>query len=332
MTLVYGSLRRIEGGQEDILKAIEAIKNWSPSKVQAVRRCLHKGNIKPLEQELRQSGLKPEAVDVAIGTAVDYVEAPPREQVRMESHVRSGTMMRPEASSYRSTEYPQFAFNDKFGKGYGFPPTPPPPPPPHSHLYRSKSSSARRPRPTFIIDDDIDEHYKRDDRDRDNLSESPSKIDIFPKQPATQETRSGSRRDKRYPSYNEDAVIIPADSTRPRRSSGTAKAPTRSSLLVVPDTGPRHRPASYHSSSDRRERSGSDAGSQHEEQVIVVHDPPRRHRSSSRRSDRSNKDRRDSSTHSYTRLRSSSRGKEEEDTGERVRMVKRMDRIDSIPT
>lgn len=332
MTLVYGSLRRLEGGQEDILKAIEAIKNWPPNKVKNVRRCLRKGKIETLEKELRQSGLKPEAVDAALGTAVDYVDASPMEKVRMESHVRSGAMVHPETSSYRPANYPQFVFNDDFENGYG-PRSPPPPP---LHLYRSKSSSARRPRPTFHMDDENDEHYKRDVRNRDNMSESLSKMENSLMQPAKerhgQEPMSGGRRDKKYPSYNEDTVIISADSSRPRRSSATAKAPPRSPLLVVPDTGPRHRPASYHSSSDRHERSGSDAGSQHEEQIIIVQDPPRKHRSSSQRSDRSNRDRRDSSTHSYTRRRSSSRGKDGEETGEGMRMVKKMDRIDSIPT
>lgn len=248
----------------------------------------------------------------------------------MESQARSGTTMRREASSYRPTEHPQFAFHDNFKKISGFPPAPAP------HLYRSQSSSAGRPRPTFNMEEKTDVLHERDDGDKDKMYKSLSKMKIseekLAKERIAQGHLSGSRRDKRDPSYNKDTVIIPAGSSRPRRSSGTAKTPPRSPFLVVPDTGPRHRPAQYHSSDDRRERSGSDAGSQYEEQDIVVQDPPRRHRSSSQRSDRSNRDRRDSSTHSYTRQRSSSRGKEGEEAVERIRMVKRMDRIDSIPT
>lgn len=307
MTLVYGSLRRLEGGQADILKAIEAIKNWPPSKVQAVRRCLHEGNSEPLERGLRQSGLKPEAVDVAIDVAMDYVDSPPKDQALMERQVRSHAMMHPDPSSYRPTDYPHSAFHDSFGLSYGFPPSLPSPP---SQLYRRKSSSGRRPRPTFHVSEEVDKHYNRDIRD---------------------EHLSGSRRDTRYPSYDEDTSLTPADYSGPRRSPGTAKAPPRSPLLVVPDTGPRRRPASYHSSSDRRERSGLDVDSEYERKVIIIQDPPRKHRSSSQRSDRSNRDRRDSSTHSYVRRRSSSRGKEGEETGERIRLVKKMDRIDSIP-
>ena len=67
------------------------------------------------------------------------------------------------------------------------------------------------------------------------------------------------------------------------------------------------------------------------EQVVIVNEAPRVRRSSSQKSDKSRKDKRDSSTHSYIRRRSSSREKDGEEMVE-VRMVKKMDRIDSLPT
>ena len=152
INLIYGSLRRLEGGQEDILRAIEAIKNWGPRKVREVQQSLQQGDIKPLERELSKSGLELQAVVAALGTAVDYVDAPPREQVRMESHARSSTTLRPEASNFASSarpSYPEFSFDVVFGKSYEYPPPPPPP-----HMHRSKSTSARKPRPFYPLDGD----------------------------------------------------------------------------------------------------------------------------------------------------------------------------------
>lgn len=348
MTLVYGSLRRLEGGQEDILKAIEAIKNWSPRKTREVRISLRNGNIKPLEQELYKSGLEPEAVDVALGTAVDYVDAPPLEQVRMESRARSSlsTMTSPEGKSFlptMSTLHPRFSSDDDYGRSSGYPP--PPPPPPHLDLHPRNSTSARRPHYTYDLDglprrrggDDLHESLEKTKLSEERLASAErerKKVEHLRRKDKRYPSHSEDvylRKDKRYPSHSEDVVIMPADSRRPRRSSEATKPPPRSPFLVVPDTGPRYRPASYHGPSDRDERSwpGEDSHNS-DEQVIIIQDSPRRHRSSSRHSDRSNKDRRDSSTHSYVRTRSSSGGQEKEGKIGR-RIVDKMDRIDSIP-
>ena len=368
MTLVYGSLRRLEGGQEDILKAtlkaIEAIKNWSPGKIQQVRQSLHRGDIKPLERELSKSGLKPHAVDAALDTAVNYVDAPPLERVRMESHARSSATIGPEGSSLRPNSFsasPRFNHDNSYervGKGPKNPPSPP-----LMDMFRRNSNRSRRPH--YDDFDVIERHYGKNDwyenpDGTDDLSESLDGMRLsderLSKLEREREREGSNRRDrnierkdahrderkdakpkvehlrkkeKKYPSHNKDIDIIPADSRRPRRSSDTTKPPPRNSLLVVPDTGPRYRPASYHGPSDRHERHIFDAdGRDVEEQIIVVKDPPRRHRSSSRHLNRSD---RDSSTHSYVRLRSSSEGQQGEDTVGRRRMITKMDRIDSIP-
>lgn len=310
MTLVYGSLRRLEGGQEDILKAIKAIKNWSPMKKREVKRSLQNGDIKPLEQELSKSGLEPEAIDSSLGTVVDYVDAPPLEQVRMESRVRSrlSAMTGPEGASLLPTV--------------------------------SAITSARRPHNTYHIDG----LPRR--RSRDDLPGSLNIMRFSEERIANAERRDAEREDferedaerkqavylhrkeKIYPSHGEDLVIMPADSRRPRRSSDTTKPPPHSPFLVVSDTSPRYRPASYHGPSDQHEPRRPDADNRNsDEQVIFIQGPPRRRRSSIRRSDRSNKDRRDSSTHSYVRTRSSSG----EETSGRRKHVNKMDRIDSIP-
>lgn len=350
MTLIYSSLRRLEGGQEDILKAIEAMKNWSPRKMKEVRRSLRRGDIKPLEEELCKSGLKPQAVDAALGTAVDYVDAPPHEKIRMESHVRSRSSHNPgkESGIFRSTVnpvYPPSTFDHGFGKKPGDLPPPPP-----RNMRRGNSTSARRTHHTDDSMNENDTEYKRrgsDDLyeplDRMKLSERLANAEHREKERKAEYLRNAERdetrkveylrKDKRYPSYNEDIVVIPADSRRPRRSSETATPPPRGPLLVVPDTGPRYRPASFHGTSDQHVRRSSDAGSRNaQEPVIILEGPPRPHRSSSRRSDRSNRESRDSSTHSYTRRRSPSGGQEGEEPAGRRRMITKMDRIDSIPT
>lgn len=328
MTLVYGSLRRLEGGQEGILRAIEAIKNWTPQKKQSVKRSLHRGDSRPLERELRNCGLEPEAVEAALGTAVDYMEAPPVEQVRMESKARSSLTTRPEGKpiskmspdehGFGSSEKPRFVFNEP----NGLMATP--------DLRRSKSASARRPGPSLDQDEGTGVTSHRNEEEVYELIRAMEKTRLE-REPREVHRERSRQREKIYPSSDEDIITILNDSTRPRRSSSPLKRPPRNPLLVVPDTGPRYRSASSHSVEHRVERPKPDTGSS-VEQVLFIQETPRLHRSSSQRSDRSNKERRDPSTHSYTRRRSLSRGRQGgEETVEWVRMVNKMDRIDSIP-
>lgn len=283
MTLVYGSLRRLEGGQEDILKAIEAIKNWSPRKVHEVRKSLRKGDSKPLERELCKSGLEPQSVDAALGTAVDYVDAPPLEKVRMESHARSSSTMHREASGFRPTSHPfhpDFPFEKPFGYEY-------PPFPPESYMHRREASSHERPPRFSSRTDDYDAGDARKERlprDKNRHGEE----DVLKKE----------RPKASKPSKKDN---LTADHGRPRSSSQTTKPTPPSPLLLVPNTAPRQRPASYHDPGDRHERRHSDAGSRDiQYQYITIPRTPQRHRSLSRELHPVDKDRRDHSSHSHT--------------------------------
>lgn len=319
MTLVYGSLRRLEGGQEDILRAIKAINNLSPSKMRKVRQSLHEGDSKPLERELCKSGLEPQAVDAALGTAVDYVDAPPRERVRMESHARSSATVHPEASSFQPPPrpvYQQFPFDKSFN--YEWPPPPPPPSEPHTHR-RQHSSTQQPPHFSFWTDKDEGDNVT-EDSSYDEPYESPGKSWRKYERHARDRHKVGNlpKKERKKPSKGYDAVNLTADFGRPRSSSQTTKPIPPSPSLVVPDTVPRHRPASYHDPSDRYERLSPDAGSRYkQEQFITINRTPQRHRSVSREMHPVDRDRRDYSTHSYTRRRSSSRGDDGEEDVER---------------
>lgn len=169
----------------------------------------------------------------------------------MESHARSSTKIYPKASSSRSTPYPvhpNFAFGDDFERGSGYSR---PPSPPKMYRYRSKSISARRPQ--YSYDSKVKDDFYFERSDENDLYESMNKLKLSEKKGAREKMAEENlrRRERRYPSYNENIVIVPAGSRRPRRYSDTAKPPPQSPLLVVPDSGPRYRPASYHGSSDR---------------------------------------------------------------------------------
>lgn len=300
MTLVYGSLRRLESGQEDIQKAIEAMNNWSLRKMGKVRQSLNEGDVKPLERELRKSGLEPQAVHAALGTAVDYVDAEPLERVRMESRAKSRATVYPEASS--RPVYQGFPFDESLN--YKRSPYPPPPPKPHKH--RRQRSSTQQP-PTDK--DDLDN--VTDDSSYDEPYESRGKV--LPKNKRNTSDRhkaeKPSKNEREQPSKGHDAAKLTADFGRPRSSSQTPKPIPPSITLVVPDTIPHRRPASYHDPSDRYDRLSPDAGGRsQQEYFITVNRTPQRHRSVSRERHPVDRDRRDHSTHSYTRRRSSSRG------------------------
>ena len=324
MTLIYGSLRRLEGGQEDILRAIEAMKKWSPTKRQHVRRSVREGDSKPLEQELCKSGLDPIAVKSALGAAVEYVDSPPREQVKMESRAKSSTVRKPEGGSF-GEERPydfSYGFDNSLGDTYDFGDTFPPrgnfP-----DIRRRKSTGSRKPRhfSSLSIHDD-----SSDDDDK-----------LYEVRQVLHEKDTDAPRRK------------PGDRLRPRSSSHNDPPP----LLAVP---PPHR---HHHRSKSQQASKPEP---YEGLIHISSTPqPHRHRSHSRSpqppaSSTSDPDkpqperrRRDSSTHSYVReregdpssssgtrrRRSTSRGPDghggEDEIVDRRRLVTRMDRIDSIP-
>ena len=337
MTLVYGSLRRLEGGHEEILKAIDAIKDWSPRKVREVRRSLYRGDAKPLEHELRKAGVRTEVEGGAsLSCAAEYVMADPNDKVDIESRARVSSKLDAESRRANYDEKDWFPPPTDFlvpGRG-------------PSDIRRSKSTGHGRPI-QIVVDGE----------------------------PRGHERPPGSAG--RYEIYNkeeEKVFILPNRSRRPRRSSEEPKGPLRSPLLVVPDAGPKYRSSSTHSAENhkpprspdrkrqdddrkeleemrqhleeeriryeterqrleeerRRFKEDSRSRAANREQVIVIpasQSQPRR--SPSQRSNRSDLERRDSSTHSFYRVRRSS-ASEEGEGAEKIRMVTKMDRIDSI--
>ena len=321
MTLVYGSLRRLESNQRGILCAIQALKKLSRSATREIQQSLREGNVKPLEKELCKSGLEPQLVDAAIGTAVEYIRAPPDERVRIECHARSSAAAHPEASSFQPPRSGSQEFPYDTPLTYDRPPNPPTPPKPHKHR-RQRSSSQRPPHSSHGTEKDNGENvtdegsyteqyessekaarkYERDSRNKRDASDRHD-VETLPK--------------KEKPSKSHNTIYLAPDFGRPRSSSQTPQPTPPSPLLLVPDTIPRHRPASYHDSSDHYDHLSPHAGSRYkQEQYITVERMPRRHRSVSREVYPVDRDRRNLSTHSYVRRRSSSRGDNREEDDE----------------
>lgn len=348
MTLVYGSLRRLEGGQEHILRAIEAMKGWSPRKVEHVQRSLRKGDVRTLERELSKSGLRPQEVDAALGTAVDYVDAAPLEKVRMESHARSSSTVHPEASSFR---YPDFSFDSSFDDTHR-----PFPPPPHEH--HRKASGRHKPshssywtdegNATDMTPDELQERLQRRNARLEYETLRAEKEKLMKREELMKKERRERRR-------KEEEIEIEIEIGRPQRRNASPKSPHTKPVNLTPDFGrprshsqtiskpipppstpsgplllipPRphhHRPASYHDPSDRYERrrrsSAADGGHDVEEQFVTIQQRApthQRHRSVSREiypAAREKERDRDRSTHSYDRRRSGSRRRESEGEG-----------------
>ena len=312
MTLVYGSLRRIESRQESMLCAMKVVKNLNRGIAREIQQALDKGDVKPLKRELCKSGLEPHVVDATLGTAVDYFDAPPHERARMESHAISSATVRPEASSFPPPPrpgYQEYAFGESFNENW--PPYPPPPPMPHTHR-RQHSSTQQPPHFAFWTEedngDDLTEDRSYDESRRKNKRDTRDR----------QKVENPPKKEREKPSKGHSASNLTADFGRPRSSSQTTKPTPPSPLLLVPDTRPRHRPASYHDPSDQYDRLSPDAGSRYkQEPLIFINRTPQRHRSVSREKQPVDRDRRDYSSYSYVRKRSSSRGDKGEESSER---------------
>ncbi|KAM0794152.1 hypothetical protein BDR22DRAFT_876793 [Usnea florida] len=315
MTLVYSSLRRLESGQKGILCAIEAINKWGRSTLREIQQSLREGDVKPLERELCKSGLEPQVVNAALGTAVDYVRAPPLERVRIESHARSSAAVHPEASTFQPPRSgtQEFFYDTTFS--YDRPPYPPPPPKPHTHR-RSRSSSQQPPY--------FSQGTEKDDGE--NVTDEDSYVERYKSSEKAARKSKRDARDKHKvekslkeekPSKGYDTTYLTPDFGRPRSSSQTTKPTPPSPFLIIPDTIPHHhhRPASYHDPSDQYDRLSPNAGTRYkQEQFITITRTPQRHRSVSRETDPVDRDRRNLSTHSYVRRRSSSRGNNGEES------------------
>ena len=313
MTLVYGSLRRLESGQKGILCAIEAMNKWSRSTMREIQNSLLEGDVKPLERELRKSGLEPQVVNAALDTAVDYVRAPPLERVRIESHARSSAAVHPEASNFQPPRSgtQEFFYDTPFS--YDRPPYPPPPPKPHTHR-RPRSSSQQPPRFSHWTEKDSGDDVTDEGSDFERY-ESSEKAARKYKRDARDEHKVEDLPKKETPSKRHDATYLTPDFGRPRSSSQTTKPTPPSPLLVIPNTVPHHHPILYYNPSDQSDRLSPNAGSRYkQEQFITINRTPQRHRSVSREKYPADRDRRNASTHSYIRRRSSSRGNNGEES------------------
>lgn len=317
MTLVYGSLRRLEGGQEDIIAAIKSIRREDYSKVSASLRA---GDSKPLKRELRHRGISAVDIEANMGTAIDYITAPPIEKLRMESQVRS-----------RSTA-PTRHVNEDWSRGpsrnerpfdYGLPVDNEFPVdnrwPVDNEFYKL----------AFDHESPHYRHRKGNFGRSNSTSAGPKYRHLEDSEAQVQpERNSQKKRLKKVAADTEPRV-------RDRRASDSlgSRAPTRPVLIVHDSTlsNQSQPPTSHHRSKSRRERgrSSSDIGRDPQEQPSIIVVEHRGGRSKDRQED---KNRKDLSTHSYIRRRRSSvesAGREEDKDNPRIVHV--MNRIDSIP-
>lgn len=309
MTLVYGSLRRLEGGQEDIIAAIKSLRREDYRKVSASLRA---GDSKPLRQELSHRGISAVDIEANMGTAIDYIIAPPIEKLRMESQVQS-----------RSTA-PTRLVNEDWSRGRG---------------------PSRNERPfdyglpvdnEFPADDELPFDYesphhrlRKSNFGRSNSTSAGQKYrHLEDSEAQVQPGRSLQKKRPRKVAADTEPRV------RDRRASESlGSRPTKPVLIVHDSTLPnKSQPlTSHHRSKSRRERgrSSSDIGRDPQEQPTVIVVEHRGGRSKDRQGD---KNRKDLSTHSYIRRRRSSvesAGREE--NKENPRAVHVMNRIDSIP-
>ena len=261
--------------------------------MQELRRSLYHGDAKPLERELEKKGI-PTGDDINVCTAAEYIMADSVDKVRMESCARTAALSS-DALRAKSSESDWFLRPDYK-------------PETRLELGRSKSSTHRRP-------------------ERSYRSGRPD-----------HHTAKDSKRERRHSAYardydDEEVIILPGASRRSRRPSNEPQTPLHGPLLVVPDAGPRYRSSSAHEPGDHRPPRSPDRHRSHEEAdpvIIVQGSGQRPRRSSSQRSSKSDGHRRDSSTHSYHRVRLPSSSGLDGGSGEKIRMVTKMDRIDSI--
>lgn len=308
MTLVYGSLRRLEGGQEDIIAAIKSLHSEEYRKVSA---SLLAGDTKPLKKELRHRGISTVDIEANIATAIDYITAPPIEKLRMESQVQSrSTMPTRHTNEDRSrgplrNERPfdqlshvdnQFPADYESSVDYQLAPHRPR----KGNFGRSNSTSAG---PKYRHLEDFQAEVQLE---RDLQKESLRKVALETDQRVRERRASesvGSRAHTR-------PVIIVNDRTLPNQS---------------------HPPTSHHRSKSRRERgrSSSDIGRDPQEQPTII---VLEHRGGRSKDRQENKSRKDLSTHSYIRRRRSSvESAVRAEDKDNPRIVHVMNRIDSIP-
>lgn len=297
MTLVYGSLRRLEGGQEDIIAAIKSIRREDLRKVSA---SLHFGDSKPLKRELRQRGISVDKIEANMGTAIDYIRAPPIEKLRMECQVGSplyGNRRQNSSRTERPSHYDLRPVDSEIPVEYKLPLSPPN----TRNSGRSNSTSAG---PKYRHPED-------------------SEVQVQPE----------SNSQKRRPGI---VTINTEPKERERRASESlgSRAPAKTAFISYEGSlsNPPPPPISHQRSKSRRrrDRSSSDTGRDREEQPSIIVLEHRGGRTKDRQED---KNKRDPSTHSYVRRsrRSSVELAGREKDKDIPPTVHVMNRIDSIP-
>ncbi|MCJ1391769.1 hypothetical protein MMC18_004634 [Xylographa bjoerkii] len=301
MTLMHGSLRRLENGQLDIIKAINGIpRDMRADLIKELRR----GNERPLKTELRRRGVSKNEIKNNIEVAKTYVTASPPDQVRIESEVRSRSTLGPDGLA-RGDNHGSYAFTEG---PYARPSHKGSNPDPHSaptssNIHRSHSAHAPKdqydsPPPRFnpYI---VNPHNSADYGSAEEFFTSS----VWPQ------------------GLSAEHLFVPQSSKSRRRSSDTSTRPDSTPFLIVPKDG-RHRPrpASYHEPRHPHRR----AFDYDDDLTMFVE-----HEFRTPKEPKSRSHSRHSSTHSHHRRRLSA-----DDTlaerAERIRMIERMARIDSM--
>ena len=250
MTLVYGSLRRLETGQEEIFSAI---KNMNRDTLATVVAELRRGNEKLLKKELRKKGVSEEKIQENLDVAKVYVEATPPEKVRIESESRARSSSGPGGlslgysgldggSAPAAYPYPPrrpYSPEDRYPRGdldfselkSRHPGLWPPSPPPNHH--RSKSANATKYDEDYpTLPGAFDGHYSYPLEDDPSLTLAPSKP----------HRRSSNATPHSKPN---PLLVVPQHRTRPASYHSPAHTRERSVEMIYKDD-PRARPTSYH--------------------------------------------------------------------------------------
>ena len=306
MTLVYGSLRRLEGGQEDIIAAIKSLRSEEYRKVSA---SLLAGDTKPLKKELRHRGISPVDIEANIATAIDYITAPPIEKLRMESQARS-----PMPTRHVNQDWSRGPLRNER---------------PFDHLSHVDNEFPA----DYESSVDYQSAHHRPRKGNFGRSNSTS---AGPKYRHLEDFQAEVQLERDLKKERLRQVALETDPrVRDRRASESvgSQAHTRPVIILNDRTPPNQSqpPTSDHRSKSRRERgrSSSDIGRDPQEQPTII---VLEHRGGRSKDRQENKNRKDLSTHSYIRRRRSSvesTGRAEDKDNPRIVHV--MNRIDSIP-
>ncbi|MCJ1384054.1 hypothetical protein MMC17_007170 [Xylographa soralifera] len=294
LTLMHGSLRRLENGQLDIIKAI----NEMPGNMRAdLIKELRRGNERPLKTALRRSGVSETEIKNNIDVAKTYVTASPPEQVRIESEVLRRSSSGP-YSRVQGDSYDRYPFGEE--------------------LYTQRPYEYRDPRSASTSSQT---HRRHSTHAPDYHYDDPPPRDISRNRKDNEPAEAFSTTPVPPVGLFAEHLFMQQPSIPHRRASDTSTRPNPTQFLIVPKQElHRPRPASYHEPRHPHRRSFD---YDDDSVMFVEHESrtPREHTSRSRS--------RHSSTHSYHRRRDSADDGSAE-RAERIKRIERMDRIDSM--